>query len=541
MNVSYEIRKGAYYDSVVLMQLQRALTQLPDVDDAGCVMATPANLELLTAGGLLPASLPTIYPDDLLIVVQAADQASADFAVSQVDALLKARRSTGADSDFRPRSLEGATKMLPGAEWVLVSVPGRYATGVAEQGLALGKHIFLYSDNVSIEDEVKLKQQASQQGLMVMGADCGTAILNGVGLGFANRVRRGNAGIISASGTGLQAVSSHIHQLGGGVSQAIGTGGRDLSEAVGGITALQSLHLLNRDPATHVILLLSKPPAPSVATKLLNMAQQIEKPVVIYFMGYPPPAKQIGNVHFALNLTDAGNLAMRLTSQQNVHFALNLTDAGNLAMRLTSQQTTKKMPATSNTNSYLRGLYSGGTLAYELVLALQASLTPLFTNTPIHPEQKLADPLHSYKHTIVDMGDDIFTQGRLHPMMDNDLRLRRLAQEADDPETGLIVLDVVLGEGAHPNPAEELAPAIAGTLARRKNLPIYLLIIGTEDDPQGLDAQKEAFSNAGVRLFTTPIELAEQVRGYFAQHTPTDLPPISLEPFQRPLAGINVG
>ena len=255
----HDVRRGAYYDSVVLMQLQRGLIGLPGVIDAGVVMATPANCDLLAANNLLPASI-SASPDDLLIVVKAENDASANDAIDQVDSLLAKKRSS-VSQDFRPRSLSGAAKQLPESSWVLVSVPGRYAAGVAREALDLNKHVFLYSDNVSLEDEIALKKTAREKGLLVMGPDCGTAIINGVGLGFANRVRRGPIGLVGASGTGLQAVTTHIHNLGGGISHAIGTGGRDLKSEVGAITAHQALDLLARDPETKVIVLISKPPS----------------------------------------------------------------------------------------------------------------------------------------------------------------------------------------------------------------------------------------------------------------------------------------
>ncbi|MEI2607523.1 MAG: acyl-CoA synthetase FdrA [Candidatus Promineifilaceae bacterium] len=465
-----EIRAGAYYDSVVLMQLQKALAGLPGVVDAGVVMATPANLELLEAGGLLTPEAKTAKADDLLIVVKGEDAAAATHALSQVDQLLQRRRAT-TNQTFRPKSLSAAAKQLPQAQWVLISVPGRFAAGVARDALDLGKHVFLYSDNVTLTDEIQLKQTARDKGLLVMGPDCGTAIINGVGLGFANRVRRGRIGLVAASGTGLQAVSTHIHNLGGGISQAFGTGGRDLKADVGAITTHQGLQFLAHDPDTEVIVLISKPPAPQVVTGLVAAAQQINKPVIINFIGYPPPARQLGNVFFATTLAEAAELAVSREP-------------------LAAGKTANSQPPASS--GYLRGLFSGGTLAYEAVLGLQAVLSPLFSNVPITAEQKLADPLVSQGHTILDLGEDIFTQGRLHPMMDNDLRLRRLRQEAADPETGLIWLDVVLGEGAHPDPAQELAPAIAVIKQDRPDLEVVVLIIGTDEDPQDVNRQMEA-------------------------------------------------
>ncbi|MDH4135171.1 MAG: protein FdrA, partial [Anaerolineae bacterium] len=249
-----EVRSGAYYDSVILMQLQRSLAALPGVLDAGVVMGTAANKDILAQSDLLTPEVQAAVADDLVIVVRAEDDAAARAALGQVDELLTRRRG-GIEQDYRPRSLESAVQMLPDAQWVLVSVPGRYAAGVARQALHLGKNVFLYSDNVSLDDETSLKQTAAGKGLLVMGPDCGTAIVNGVGLGFANRVRRGPIGLVAAAGTGLQQVSARIHQLGSGITHALGTGGRDLSQAVGAVTARQGLDLLSRDPETRVIVL----------------------------------------------------------------------------------------------------------------------------------------------------------------------------------------------------------------------------------------------------------------------------------------------
>jgi FdrA protein len=292
--VKWNVRAGAYYDSVVLMQLQRGLLGLPGVVDAGVVMATRANRDLLSANSLLPDSV-TADPDDLLIVVKAENEQSANDALGQVDELLAKRKSSTVSEDFRPRGLSAALKQLPEANWVLISVPGRFAAGVAREALDLGRHVFLYSDNVSLEDEIVLKKTAQEKGLLVMGPDCGTALINGVGLGFANRVRRGPIGLVGASGTGTQAVTAHIHNIGSGISHAIGTGGRDLKSEVGAITAHQALDLLKRDDETKVIVLISKPPSTDVATSLISAAQKTGKPVVIYFIGYPPPAREIGD------------------------------------------------------------------------------------------------------------------------------------------------------------------------------------------------------------------------------------------------------
>ncbi|MDH5606202.1 MAG: FdrA family protein, partial [Anaerolineae bacterium] len=306
-----EIRPGAYYDSVVLMQLQRQLAALPGVDDAGVVMATPANKELLKDFDLLTEDGDRANPDDLLIVVRAATEKDGQTALSQIDELLKRRRSSVSE-EFRPKSLDAAVKQLPEASLVMISVPGRYAAGVADEALHQRKHVFLYSDNVSLEDELKLKEKGRQAGLLVMGPDCGTAIINGIGLGFANRVRTGSIGVVGASGTGIQAITSEVHNLGGGISHAIGTGGRDLKGKIGAITASQGLDLLARDDNTKVIVIVSKPPDPEIAADLLGRARAAGKPVVINFIGFPPPARSIGNLYFAASLDEAAQLAVEL-------------------------------------------------------------------------------------------------------------------------------------------------------------------------------------------------------------------------------------
>jgi FdrA protein len=514
----HEVRRGVYYDSVVLMQLQRALAALPDVEDAAVVMATPANRELLEATGFDVAAI-AAKPEDLLIVVKGATPEAAAAALGQVDELLKRRaRGSAAGDSYRPRSLRTAAAAATDASWVLISVPGRYAAGVAQEALDLGKHVFLYSDNVALADEVKLKRAARDRGLLVMGPDCGTAIVNGVGLGFANRVRRGNIGVVAAAGTGLQAVTSAVHNLGEGVSQALGTGGRDLKADVGGVTALQAVDLLGRDPGTEVIILVSKPPAAAVVTTLLAAAQATGKPVVVDFIGYPAPARRQGNLHFAVSLEEAAQLAVQLLRQAPE-----------------AEQDSAGQPG------FLRGLFSGGTLAVEALLGFQPALAPLYSNVPLHPEQGLADSLHSQGHTILDLGEDEFTQGRLHPMMDNDLRIRRLRQEAADPEAGLILLDVVLGEGAHPDPAGELGPVIAQVKQERQALEVVAILVGTDEDPQGTDAQTATLSQAGATVFSNVGEAVAHVNRRMRQPYRYAYPALSLEQFGDGLTAINVG
>ncbi len=536
-SIKTEIRSGAYYDSVVLMQLQRSLADLPQVIDAGVVMGTKANKNLLDQTGLLVNEIKGAKADDLVIVVKAENEKAAQKALGQVDELIAARRSrdTG-DQDFLPKSLESAVKMLPEAHWVLVSVPGRYAAGVSREALRLGKHVFLYSDNVSLEEEIDLKGKGAEKGLLVMGPDCGTAIINGIGLGFANQVRRGPIGMVAASGTGLQQVSVRIHQLGSGLTHALGTGGRDLSSQVGGITARMGLDLLDRDPDTKVIVLVSKPPDKETAINLLTYARGLKKPVVVNFIGHAVPLQWIDNIYFRTTFEDTAATAIRLATEgvlysQKQDFALDQFKPG---------------------QKYLRGLFSGGTLAYEALLILEFYLPCVLSNVPINKENRLENSLVSEKHTIVDLGEDEFTVGRLHPMMDHELRIKRLEVDAADPETALILMDIVLGHGSHPDPAQELAPAIKAARDKAKKEGRYLEVVtilsGTDADPQGMASQEERLLEAGAKVFHSSDEgvryagrLVRDLEGDKIQVSAGSFTTVDLGTLTGDFAAINVG
>lgn len=534
--IKTEIRSGAYYDSVVLMQLQRSLSEQPGVLDAGVVMGTDANKDVLAQSNLLVDEVKGAGANDLVIVVKGEDESSAQTALGKVDELVAARRSGGVDKEYRSQSLESAAKKLPTAQWVLVSIPGRYAADVTRQALGLDKHVFLYSDNVPLKDEIALKQEAARKGLLVMGPDCGTAIVNGIGLGFANKVRRGPIGIVAASGTGLQQVSVRIHQMGGGLTNAFGTGGRDLSGDVNAITARQALDLMSRDPDTKVIVLVSKPPSSKVAGELIEAARLVGKPVVVNFIGYPTAMRKMDNVTFVTTFDETAELAVQLSKagdHKDLGGGLNIG-------RFSSGQ------------RYLRGLFSGGTLAYEAQLILKDYLPAVYSNAPLEKDLRLADSLVSKEHTLIDLGEDEFTVGRLHPMMDNDLRIRRLEKEAGDPEVAVILLDVVLGFGAHPNPASELAPAIAK--ARKitedggRYLEVVAVVSGTDEDPQDMTAQIQMLKDAGAIVETSNDVAARYVGRLLraigekdASAAEHPMASVNLSTLKQPLAAINVG
>jgi FdrA protein len=511
----HEIRHGTYADSIVLMQLQSALAAQPEVADAGVVMATEANLDLLRANGLLPGSVHGVQPDDLLIVVKAASDEAGTEALARVDQLME-RQASGEEQEFRPKSIRSAWRLLPEARWVLVSVPGRYAAQVGREALEADRHVFLYSDNVALGEETSLKAEARKRGRLVMGPDCGTAIVGGVGLGFANRVRRGPIGIVAAAGTGLQTVADRIHSLGSGISHGLGTGGRDLSAEVGGATALQALDLLARDGETRVLVIISKPPAPAVAARVVGAARACGKPVVVSFSGLTPPVERVGNLQFARGLDDAARRAVELAEEG------------------ASPESGEQI------EGFLRGLFSGGTLALEILHGVQVFLDPLHSNLVVSGVEPVADPGRSEAHTLLDLGADEFTVGRPHPMIDQDLRIRRLKQEAADPEVGMVLLDVVLGEGSHADPAGELAPAVSEALAR-DDLEVVALVVGTDEDPQDLEKQVGALEEAGAKVFRTTEETIAHVATRLHSAVADTPVPVASDALEGPFAAINVG
>jgi FdrA protein len=284
--------------------------------------------------------------------------------------------------------------------------------------------VFCFSDGVSVEVEAALKRRALERGLLFMGADCGTAILDGVALGFANAVERGPVGIVGASGTGIQEVCCLLDAAGVGVSHAIGVGGRDLSAEVGGLMMRRGLELLAADEETQAIVAISKPPDATVAAAIEEAAAAAGKPVVL---------------GFDLTLEEAARRVAPVPA-----FA----------------ETLNRPPVQGE----VRGLYSGGTLCGEAARIVGQG-------------------------TFTDFGADEYTRGRAHPMIDPSLRLEHLAA-AREP---VLLLDVVLGYGAHPDPAAELAPVIAG-LDRH----VIVALCGAAADPQGLDDQRARLEAAGA-------------------------------------------
>jgi succinyl-CoA synthetase alpha subunit len=486
--------RNLYRDSVSLMRLSATLSALPGVDQASAVMATGGNLDLLRESGLIARNFEP-SPNDLLIAVEGEEEALAAALAAAEDALTRPLDGVGGTDGPRrmaARSLEMALAEHPTANLALISTPGAYAAAEAMKALRLGLNVMLFSDNVELEDEIALKRHAKDHNLLVMGPDCGTAIIGGVPLGFANVVRRGDIGVVAASGTGLQQVTCLIDRFGQGITHAIGTGGHDLHARVGGLTMQEGLAALVADPATRIIVLISKPPDPAIAERILDVAGKAGKPIVVNFIGANAGTIQRPGIHAATTLEEAARLAVALSTGRPA------------ATPAAAAEIPAPIEGLAAGQRYLRGLYSGGTFCYEALVLLQSMLGSAWSNTPLQPERKLADVWRSREHTVLDLGDDAFTRGRPHPMIDQTLRIERILQEAADPEVAVILLDVVLGYGAHPDPGPELAAAIERARTRTANAGRELVVVasvcGTAADPQDLAAQEAALRASGAVL-----------------------------------------
>jgi len=527
MVIKARVKRNTYFDSITLMKVARTLTSMDGVEDAAAIMATEANLQLLAEAGLTPFE-GNAGPADVLIVVRANNEHNAEAALQAAEEQLSQRPiatsiddgNTGTHASRKqPHSLEQAVQLHPDARLAVISVPGPYAALEADRALRAGLHVFLFSDNVPLADEIALKRLARDRDLLLMGPDCGTAMFNGVALGFVNVVPPGPIGIVGASGTGVQQVMSLIARLGSGVSQVIGCGGRDLSEAVGAITTLQGLHLLQEDEQTEVIVLISKPPAPAVAERVLEMAVKGKKPVVVIFVGadYDALHSRYGDhIVVTRTLAEAARKAVSVCGGTDT-----MTGTWYVHDRKPVSSRNLKSPAQGNAAvaspvdaRYISALFSGGTLCDEAMHIWAEQPGPIYSNIPLKPEWRLTPGQTKQGHMAIDFGADEYTRGRPHPMIDPVLRLQRLQEEARNPRVGVILLDIVLGYCSHPNPAEVYVPAI---LAARKQasqegrrLTFIISLCGTEGDPQRLSLQAAKFREAGAEIFTSNADAASR-------------------------------
>lgn len=441
-----EVRSGAYHDSVTLMRTGRRLAERPGVTAALTAMATTLNVGLLAEMGFTPP--PGARPDDLLVAIRADDADALEAARVTVDELLSTRPATHAFGVPAPPRTTGSAARRIDATVALVSVPGPYAFAEAMDALDAGLNVMVFSDNVPVEHELELKETAARRGLLVMGPDCGTAVVCGVGLGFANAVRPGRIGLVAASGTGAQQVMSLLDEAGAGVSHVLGVGGRDLSAEISGRSTLQALRALDADPATELIVVVSKPPAPEVGDLIRAAARRLATPVRFGLLG------------------EGGDDLTKVVEDA-------LDAVGVPVPPWPSWLPSRRVPPPRP--GPIRGLFAGGTLREEA--ALIAGSAP---------------------HEMTDLGDDRYTRGRAHPMIDPTLRLEHLAAETTGGDAAVVLIDVVLGHGAEPDPAAALVPVI-----QESKVPVVVSLCGTSGDPQGRDRQAEALAAAGAAVFAS--------------------------------------
>lgn len=503
--------RNRYFDSVFLMRIARQIAGLPGIRDAASLMATEANRRLLAelgyGSGEPGERLASAGPNDLVIAIEGEETAVEAVAADPEKWLY---RETAPDSrtGVMPRTLEEALELRPEAAVAVISVPGQYAAREAQRALSRGLNVFLFSSNVSIEEEIELKSRAWDKGLIVMGPDCGTAYLCGAGIGFANAVRRGAIGIVGSTGTGLQEFSCLVHQAGSGISHGIGTGSRDLSDAIGGASTLTAIEALEADPATRVITLLSKPPGPGAMAKVVQRLEACRKPVVICLLGAAAAEMKVkpgSQARYASTIDSAVGLAIEAAGGK-VPAKLRVDLAGLKALAA------DEVARMQSVQRWIRGIFAGGTFCYQAQAIAREAGLEVHSNAPAPGISALADPHRSLEHSLVDMGAEIFVEGRPHPMIDARLRRERIAREGVDPQVALLLLDFILGAVSSSDPVGDLLPAVQSAQAaareRGGHLCVAASVCGTDQDAQGLEVQEGKLREAGVLLFASNAQAA---------------------------------
>ena len=483
------IQKGSYHDSVVLMLLTNHISSLEGVKKASVMMATPANKDIYRQSGLATEELEKAGANDMVIAADVERDECMEQVIKAVGEFFQkqAEQAKKADGMESVKSWEAALSKLPDADMAMISVPGAYAAEEADRALDEGLHVFMFSDNVSLEDEVRLKKKAHEKGLIVMGPDCGTAVMNGVPIAFANLVSFGPVGIIGASGTGIQELTTILDRLGTGVHNAVATGGGDLSMEVGGITMLDLIDAMEEDDSVKVLIVISKPPAKEVREKIMDRLRAVKKPVVTVFMGEKPEYHEDGFYH-AYTLDEAARLAAALAEGGKNP----LDKAG----------TSDKEEGLADTGKTIKAYYSGGTLAGEAAMLIKDAL-----GMKIPPEDIEGYMLKADGHLVVDLGDDAYTKGKPHPMIDPAKRIECMREALSDPSTGVILFDVMLGYGSHENMAGALIPAIKELQEEAeksgRKLSFVATVCGTGKDFQGYEKVVMTLKDAGVIVCDT--------------------------------------
>lgn len=513
--IKYDIRKNAYYDSVTLMLISKEIKNIDGVTEALVGMGTELNKELTVNLNLMTDQLSTVSVNDFYIAANVKTEEVMAVVVNKVEELLT-KKKVDSGSAYQAVSIKMALEIQPDANMVVVSIPGKYAEEEVNKLLDNNLNVMLFSDNVSIEAELKLKQKAVEKGLLMMGPDCGTAIINGIPLAFANVVRKGNIGVVGASGTGTQEVTCLIDQMGAGVSQVIGTGGRDLKSEIGGLMMIQGMEALMADDATDVIVLISKPPAPEVAKKILQLTMKTNKAIVVDFIGGDPLIIKSVGAYSCTTLEDAALKAVALSKGETPKEFDGFTIENDVIEKILQTALSKVKPD----QKYLRGLYTGGTLADEAMKMLGHTFGGIYSNIPLEKKYELKSLTQLTGHVCLDLGEDQFTVGRPHPMIDPSTRSDRFVTDIDG-EVAVVLVDVVLGYGSHLNPALEVASSMTSV---RKNLAIegkdifvVASITGTVGDPQGLIESTQTLEEAGIIVMPSNAQAVRLVKAFMSQ------------------------
>lgn len=504
MSSGFIIRKNQYYDSVFLMGISKRISDVSGVQQNAVLMGSETNKGLLADIGIHDAQIDSAQPNDLIVAVIADAPQIVSDVLGKLDEFLLGGVQTASTSN--PHSFEEGLAQKQKANLAVISVPGEYAAREARKALEAGLNVFLFSDNVSIDDELDLKKFAAQKNLLVMGPDCGTSLIGGVGIGFANVVRKGPIGAIGAAGTGLQEFTSQIHNAGFGISHAIGTGGHDLSDSIGGLTTFAALTALEADPATKVIAIISKPPGAQTLARLLERIKTCTKPVIGCFLGTrAEPQVADSNFQRASIIDEAVRLSIKAVDKETA-FSEEKFSAEEL------DWLAHEKVARNSEQKYLRGIFAGGTFCYQSQQIFRDAGIVVRSNAPLDAKNKLQDAHRSLEHTIVDMGADEFTLGKPHPMIDGTMRKQRILTEAHDPQNAILLLDFILGYNASMDPVGELLDAIieAKQIARKHggNLIVVASICGTDGDPQDVNLQSKLLKEAGVMVFNSNAKSA---------------------------------
>ncbi len=495
MIVKNFVEKDKYYDSVLLMRLAARLTEMDGIANVSVGMGTSLNKDTIHELGLLTDDGSAASPNDLVIAVSAESEPAASAARKQFLHLLL--ESGGKKTGRSYPTLDAMSRALHDRNLAVISLAGQYAGAEAEKALSLGMDVFMFSDNVPLEEEIELKETAHAKGLLMMGPDCGLSFIGGTAIGLCSKVRRGSIGIAAACGSGMQEVMNIVHKNGLGVSHAIGVGGRDLCLAVGGITMLDSIDLLDADPETSVIVLISKPPAAEVAEKILRRVKQCQKPVVVQFINSDPGLAAGSGAYISDCFENTAKMAMSLS--QGKPIALESDEAYDKRLESLAKREAGQL---AGAQRYLRGLYCGGSLAEETLTLAQKKLGPLYGNIAFDEAHRLIDSNISRGDCLIDMGAEEFTLGKPHVAIDPTLRIQRFAKEARDPETAVILMDMLLGYALCEDPAgrmeQPIRDAMAAAKAEDRHLCVITSLCGSDLDPQGLSAQEKILKDAGA-------------------------------------------